>query len=287
MESSCRAAAAAPTPPPPPRRIEGREVVEVRRLCLPTYPHPPPRSSPFITMPKTPKTVLDKVLFAIRELKDFKGSSRQAIAKFLKQEFSTDNATALKAALKKGVASGALTQQGQSFKIAGEEYEEPEGERLQVSDVKVGDGNEAAAGDEVTVAYEGTLQATGEPFDKASKFTFLLGAGEVIKGWDQVSSLARSLTHSLTHSHRALTHFFSFVCLTGAGRGGHAGRREAKTGGPSEARLRREGRVPGDSAQRHASLHRETQGHRLSPGRGSLPVQFHFRLYASVSTTVR
>jgi FKBP-type peptidyl-prolyl cis-trans isomerase len=132
-----------------------------------------------------PKTVLDKVLFAIRALKDFKGSSRQAIAKYLKAEFAQDNANALKAALKKGVSTGVLVQQGQSFRIAGEEYEEPEGERLTVTDVKVGDGDEATVGTEVTVGYEGTLEATGEVFDKAGKFTFLLGAGEVIKGWDK------------------------------------------------------------------------------------------------------
>lgn len=237
-------------------------------------------------MPKTPKTVLDKVLYAIRELKDFKGSSRQAIAKYLKQEFSTDNATALKAALKKGVASGALTQQGQSFKIAGEEYEEPEEERLQVNDVKVGDGAEAAAGDEVTVAYEGTLQATGEPFDKASKFTFLLGAGEVIKGWDKVSSMKREIT-TVMHMHyiygccvccavlTVLRAPYSIalsaawrglarpLVLSGEGRGGDESWRQAKAGGASEAGLRREGRVSGDSAQRHAALHREAQEHRF------------------------
>ena len=38
-------------------------------------------------------------------------------------------------------------------------------------------------GDTVTVAYKGTLD-DGYEFDKATKFTFVLGAGDVIKGWD-------------------------------------------------------------------------------------------------------
>jgi len=36
----------------------------------------------------------------------------------------------------------------------------------------------------VTVMYRGTLATNGYMFDKAKNFTFVLGAGEVIKGWD-------------------------------------------------------------------------------------------------------
>jgi FKBP-type peptidyl-prolyl cis-trans isomerase len=36
----------------------------------------------------------------------------------------------------------------------------------------------------VTVSYIGTLQC-GTQFDAAKTFTFMLGAGDVIKGWDQ------------------------------------------------------------------------------------------------------
>ena len=136
--------------------------------------------------PKAPKTILDKVVVAIRALKDARGSSRQAIAKYLKQELDTDNATALKLAFKKGVASGQLAQAGQSFTVVGDTaYEAPEGERLGITDETVGMGAEAEAGDEVTVAYVGTLDSSGARFDSASSFTFTLGAGEVIKGWDQ------------------------------------------------------------------------------------------------------
>lgn len=137
---------------------------------------------------KTPKTatVLDKVVFAIRSLRSGpKGSSRAAIAKYLKSEFNYENANALKAALKRGVSSGTLTQTGQSFRVAADPVEEsPAEEAVRMEDVAVGKGDrEAAHGDTVTVAYEGTLD-DGHQFDKASKFTFLLGAGEVIKGWD-------------------------------------------------------------------------------------------------------
>jgi FKBP-type peptidyl-prolyl cis-trans isomerase len=59
---------------------------------------------------------------------------------------------------------------------------------LQSMDVVVGTGAEAVAGKKVTVDYVGTL-TDGTKFD-ASKdhgqpFSFTLGAGQVIKGWDQ------------------------------------------------------------------------------------------------------
>jgi len=60
---------------------------------------------------------------------------------------------------------------------------------LQVTDETVGTGDEAVAGKSVSVTYTGTLQ-DGTVFDASSKhgnqpFTFTLGGGQVIKGWDQ------------------------------------------------------------------------------------------------------
>ncbi len=59
---------------------------------------------------------------------------------------------------------------------------------LQIQDTRSGDGQEAKAGDRVTVHYVGTL-TSGEKFDssrdRGKGFTFQLGAGQVIKGWDQ------------------------------------------------------------------------------------------------------
>jgi peptidylprolyl isomerase/FKBP-type peptidyl-prolyl cis-trans isomerase FkpA len=58
---------------------------------------------------------------------------------------------------------------------------------LQKEDLVVGTGTEAVAGKDVTVHYVGILQ-NGTKFDASrdhgQPFTFTLGAGQVIKGWD-------------------------------------------------------------------------------------------------------
>ncbi len=59
---------------------------------------------------------------------------------------------------------------------------------LVIEDVQVGDGAEATDGKKVTVHYRGTL-TNGKQFDasydRGQPFPFTLGAGQVIKGWDQ------------------------------------------------------------------------------------------------------
>jgi FKBP-type peptidyl-prolyl cis-trans isomerase len=59
---------------------------------------------------------------------------------------------------------------------------------LEVEDVNVGTGTEAIAGKTVSVHYVGTL-TNGEKFDssrdRGDPFSFRLGAGQVIRGWDQ------------------------------------------------------------------------------------------------------
>ena len=55
---------------------------------------------------------------------------------------------------------------------------------MKIEDIKVGTGPPAESGDTVVVKYEGKLD-DGSVFDSASKFDFTLGAGDVIKGWDQ------------------------------------------------------------------------------------------------------
>jgi FKBP-type peptidyl-prolyl cis-trans isomerase FkpA len=59
---------------------------------------------------------------------------------------------------------------------------------LKSEDLKVGNGVEALAGKNVTVHYVGTL-TDGSKFDssrdRGQGFTFALGAGMVIRGWDQ------------------------------------------------------------------------------------------------------
>jgi FKBP-type peptidyl-prolyl cis-trans isomerase len=60
-------------------------------------------------------------------------------------------------------------------------------DKLIIQDEEVGTGEEAVAGKKVTVNYVGTL-TDGTQFDSSygkTPFTFTLGAGEVIPGWDQ------------------------------------------------------------------------------------------------------
>ena len=63
---------------------------------------------------------------------------------------------------------------------------------LQYEDTRAGDGEAARAGDEVSVHYTGWLCADGakgakfdSSKDRGEPFTFALGAGQVIRGWDE------------------------------------------------------------------------------------------------------
>ncbi|HET7589966.1 MAG TPA: FKBP-type peptidyl-prolyl cis-trans isomerase [Solirubrobacterales bacterium] len=65
----------------------------------------------------------------------------------------------------------------------------PPPKKLEIKDLKKGEGPAAKAGDKVTVQYVGVDYKTGKQFDaswdRGEPFSFTLGAGEVIKGWDQ------------------------------------------------------------------------------------------------------
>ena len=59
---------------------------------------------------------------------------------------------------------------------------------LEIEDIKEGDGAEAKSGNQVDVHYVGTL-TNGKKFDssrdRGKPFSFRLGGGQVIKGWDE------------------------------------------------------------------------------------------------------
>jgi peptidylprolyl isomerase len=65
----------------------------------------------------------------------------------------------------------------------------PPPKQLEIKDVKKGSGPTARAGDKVSVYYVGVVYKSKEQFDanwdSGEPFTFSLGAGDVIKGWDQ------------------------------------------------------------------------------------------------------
>jgi peptidylprolyl isomerase len=60
---------------------------------------------------------------------------------------------------------------------------------LEKKDLIVGKGAEAASGQKVSVQYVGVAYSTKKQFDaswdRGQPFSFTLGGGEVIKGWDQ------------------------------------------------------------------------------------------------------
>lgn len=71
--------------------------------------------------------------------------------------------------------------------VAGEPIE-PNMEELKIEDVKVGTGTEAVSGKKITVNYSGTLTdgtKFDSSYDRGEPFSFNLGAGEVIQGWDK------------------------------------------------------------------------------------------------------
>lgn len=68
----------------------------------------------------------------------------------------------------------------------------PEGEpptELVIEDIEIGDGAEATAGSAPVMHYVGVSWSTGREFDaswdRGNPFTFALGKGQVIRGWDE------------------------------------------------------------------------------------------------------
>ena len=91
-----------------------------------------------------------------------------------------DATTSKKTPAKKTAAAGGPT------KVSGAPTKTPSG--LEYWDIKMGTGPVAQSGQKVKVHYTGWL-TTGKKFDssvdRGQPFEFMLGAGQVIKGWDE------------------------------------------------------------------------------------------------------
>lgn len=84
--------------------------------------------------------------------------------------------------------SKTVAEPSSDYKPAAGEPLPPPPAKLEITDEKVGEGKEAKTGDTVRVHYTGTLM-NGKKFDSSrdrnDPFEFKLGAGSVIKGWDE------------------------------------------------------------------------------------------------------
>nr|WP_232223255.1 FKBP-type peptidyl-prolyl cis-trans isomerase [Candidatus Paracaedibacter acanthamoebae] len=86
------------------------------------------------------------------------------------------------------VACAEASNMSNATSEAPSEQERKVSDKLVITDEKIGDGAEAKAGQLVTVHYTGRL-TDGTKFDSSvdrnQPFRFMLGVGQVIKGWDE------------------------------------------------------------------------------------------------------
>jgi FKBP-type peptidyl-prolyl cis-trans isomerase len=96
-------------------------------------------------------------------------------------------ALATSACTKKTETTTATATDGQTAQTATSQASAP-AENVQSEDLVVGKGAEATNGKRISVHYTGTLASDGKKFDssvdRGTPFDFVLGAGQVIRGWD-------------------------------------------------------------------------------------------------------
>mmetsp|Transcript_25838 Transcript_25838/g.43085 ORF Transcript_25838/g.43085 Transcript_25838/m.43085 type:complete len:253 (-) Transcript_25838:377-1135(-) len=95
--------------------------------------------------------------------------------KKVKKNSTSDAETSRNSALMKSVL-GTTNNKGTGKNVQG----------VLIEELKVGSGKVARSGSKIKVHYVGKLKTTGKMFDACTKrpFSFRLGAGEVIRGWD-------------------------------------------------------------------------------------------------------
>jgi peptidylprolyl isomerase len=112
--------------------------------------------------------------------------SNETAATPTKTAASTPTATATPAPVGKVKVTGAL---GAKPKVTITPINSTPPANLVVKDIAKGHGKRAKAGETVTVQYDGVLFSNGTEFDaswdRGQPFSFPLGAGQVIPGWDK------------------------------------------------------------------------------------------------------
>ena len=90
----------------------------------------------------------------------------------------------------------------QGLKAPAVAYQVTVGDGLQYTDLKVGSGPFPHAGQTVIVHYVGTLE-DGSKFDssrdRGQPFSFVIGVGQVIQGWDEGVATMKRGGHRLLH----------------------------------------------------------------------------------------
>ena len=130
--------------------------------------------------------ILDAIIVAIRKLQSANGSSAVKIVKEIKASNDLYDEKQIKKALKKAAENGQLTMVKASYQVTGDPLYEDQTEHVTIEDSTEGTGVRVVEkGDSIIISYKGSLLDSGKVFDKAARFTFQVGSGDVVKGMDQ------------------------------------------------------------------------------------------------------